>query len=48
MTTSPLVLARADRVVLLDDNRIAADGTHRELLTISAYRHVVERDEEPA
>lgn len=48
MTTSPLVLARADRVVLLDDNRVAAEGNHRDLLNTRAYRSVVERDEEPA
>ena len=48
MTTSPLILDRADRVVLLEAGRIAGDGTHRELLAGRAYRSVVERDEESA
>jgi ABC-type bacteriocin/lantibiotic exporter with double-glycine peptidase domain len=49
MTTSPLLLDRADRVVLLENNRVVADGIHRHLLTVDpAYRSVVERDEESA
>src|SRR3546814_20017103 len=31
-------IALADRVLLLDGGRIAADGTHRELLRVPAYR----------
>jgi ABC-type bacteriocin/lantibiotic exporter with double-glycine peptidase domain len=50
-TTSPLLLARADRVCVLADGRLAASGTHRDLLTTSpAYRAIVARDigEDPA
>jgi ABC-type multidrug transport system fused ATPase/permease subunit len=46
-TTSPLLLDRADRVVLLVDGRAAAVGSHRELLErVPAYRAVVTRGEE--
>jgi ABC-type multidrug transport system fused ATPase/permease subunit len=46
LSTSPLML---DRAVLLEDNRIVADGRHRELLSRDArYRSVVTRDEESA
>jgi ABC-type multidrug transport system fused ATPase/permease subunit len=46
-TTSPLLLDRADRVVLLVDGRAEAAGTHRELLErVPAYRAVVTRSEE--
>jgi ABC-type multidrug transport system fused ATPase/permease subunit len=49
LSTSPLMLDRADRAVLLEDNRIVADGRHRELLSRDArYRSVVTRDEESA
>jgi len=49
MSTSPLMLDRADRAVLLDDDRIVADGRHRELVSDDArYRSVVTRDEESA
>jgi ABC-type multidrug transport system fused ATPase/permease subunit len=48
MTTSPLVLERADRVVLLLDGRVVAEGTHRELLDGDAYRSVVLRTEPAA
>jgi ABC-type multidrug transport system fused ATPase/permease subunit len=48
MTTSPLLLDRADRVVLIENNRVVAEGNHRDLLTDPAYRSVVERDEESA
>jgi ABC-type multidrug transport system fused ATPase/permease subunit len=48
-----LVLDRADRVVLLQDDRILAEGTHHELMhrrdaASAAYRAVVVRgaDEE--
>jgi ABC-type multidrug transport system fused ATPase/permease subunit len=45
VTTSPLVLDRADRVMLVEDGRIVAEGRHRELLRSShAYRSVVTRD----
>lgn len=50
-TSSPLVLARADRVCLLVDGLLAALGTHHDLLaTNAAYRSVVVRDadDEPA
>jgi ABC-type multidrug transport system fused ATPase/permease subunit len=48
-TVSPLWLHHADRVVLLADDRVVADGRHEELLAEdSAYRGVVARamDEE--
>ena len=46
ITGSPLVLDRADRVVFLEGGRVAATGTHRELLESSpAYRDVVAREE---
>ena len=49
MSTSPLLLDRADRAVLLDGARIVADGHHRDLLVRNArYRSVVTRDEESA
>jgi ABC-type multidrug transport system fused ATPase/permease subunit len=47
VTTSPLVLDLADRVVLVRDGRVADEGTHRELLRRSdEYREVVTRGEE--
>jgi ABC-type multidrug transport system fused ATPase/permease subunit len=43
-TVSPLWLHHADRVVLLEDGRVTADGTHEDLLDGSpAYRRVVAR-----
>jgi ABC-type multidrug transport system fused ATPase/permease subunit len=43
-TVSPLWLHHADHVVLLADGRVAAEGTHEELLaTDSDYRDVVVR-----
>ncbi|MFE0208333.1 ABC transporter ATP-binding protein [Streptomyces sp. NPDC058985] len=46
-STSPLVLDRADTVVYLVDGKVAATGTHRELLTTEpGYRALVARDEE--
>ncbi|THA23539.1 ABC transporter ATP-binding protein [Streptomyces sp. RKND-216] len=45
LATSPLLLDRADRVLLVQGDRVAADGTHRDLLrTAPAYRAVVTRD----
>jgi ABC-type multidrug transport system fused ATPase/permease subunit len=47
VTSSPLVLDRADRVVLLADGQVVADGVHRELLrSDAAYRDTVTRGEE--
>ncbi len=43
LTTSPLLLDRADEVALLVDGRVVAVGTHRELLDDPAYRAVVLR-----
>jgi ABC-type multidrug transport system fused ATPase/permease subunit len=46
-TTSPLLLDRADTVVLVAGGRVVAEGTHRELLdTDPRYRAVVTRGEE--
>ncbi|MFC8720441.1 ABC transporter transmembrane domain-containing protein [Kitasatospora sp. NPDC057198] len=46
--TSPLLLDRADTVLLLQHGRVAAAGTHRELMTGEPrYRAVVTRDEGP-
>ncbi len=48
-TSSPLLLDRADRVVFVRDGRVAAAGTHAELVrTDHVYRAVVTRrtDEE--
>jgi len=46
LTTSPLVLGHADEVVFLDEDRVVAVGTHRELLRISpAYSALVLRGE---
>ncbi|AYN42631.1 ABC transporter ATP-binding protein [Streptomyces dangxiongensis] len=50
-TSSPLLLDRADRVVLVHEGEIVAVGTHRELVDSEPrYRAVVTRetDEEPA
>jgi ABC-type multidrug transport system fused ATPase/permease subunit len=44
-TTSPLVLDRVDTVLYLVDGKVAATGTHRELLdTEPGYRDLVARD----
>ena len=46
ITASPLMLDQADRVVLVEDGRVVAEGTHRELLrTSEAYRWTVTRGE---
>ncbi|MBL1100351.1 ABC transporter transmembrane domain-containing protein [Streptomyces coffeae] len=50
LTSSPLLLDRADRVVFVHDGEVAGVGTHRELLKSDpAYRAVVTRepDDEP-
>jgi ABC-type multidrug transport system fused ATPase/permease subunit len=47
VTTSPLVLDQADRVVFVDGGRVVAEGRHRELLRTSAgYRWTVTRGED--
>lgn len=43
ITSSPSLLAQCDRVVLLDEGAIAAEGTHHELATEPAYAEVVLR-----
>ena len=48
LTSSPLLLDRADEVVLLVDGVIVATGTHRELMHDDAYRAVVLRGERAA
>ncbi|MEU0028450.1 ABC transporter ATP-binding protein [Streptomyces sp. NPDC006335] len=46
-TTSPLVLDHADTVLYLVDGKLAATGTHQELLTTEpGYRALVARDAE--
>ncbi|WP_367123258.1 ABC transporter transmembrane domain-containing protein [Streptomyces phytohabitans] len=45
LTSSPLLLDRADHVVLVRDGRVAASGSHRELLGADPrYRAVVTRE----
>jgi len=47
MTASPLLLDQADHVVFLEGGEVAAEGTHRGLLTTSpAYRSTVTRGED--
>jgi ABC-type multidrug transport system fused ATPase/permease subunit len=47
VSTSPLVLDQADRVVFVDGGRVAAEGHHRELLRTSpGYRWTVTRGED--
>jgi ABC-type multidrug transport system fused ATPase/permease subunit len=47
LTTSPLLLDEADRVVHLSGGRVAAQGSHHELLSAStAYADVVTRGED--
>ncbi|MFJ1759775.1 ABC transporter ATP-binding protein [Amycolatopsis sp. NPDC088138] len=41
VTTSPALLAATDRVVLLDDGRIACEGSHSELADRADYRAAV-------
>ncbi|MEG3636307.1 ABC transporter ATP-binding protein [Micromonospora palythoicola] len=49
LTTSPLLLGRADLVAHLRDGRIVAVGTHVDLLGQDpSYRALVSRDSEPA
>jgi ATP-binding cassette subfamily B protein len=44
----PATIALADRVVLLDEGRVVADGTHEGLLASNArYREVLARAEDP-
>jgi ABC-type multidrug transport system fused ATPase/permease subunit len=44
MTTSPLVLDRVDRVVVLDGDHVVASGSHRQLMaTNAAYRSLISR-----
>ena len=45
-TVSPLWLHHADRVVLLVDGRVAAEGSHDDLMAEPAYREVVVRSME--
>lgn len=46
ISSSPLVLSLADRVALVDDGRVSAEGTHDELLrSHPAYRAVVLRSQ---
>jgi ABC-type multidrug transport system fused ATPase/permease subunit len=46
-TTSPLILDQADHVIYVESGRVAAEGTHRELLDTSrAYASTVTRGED--
>ncbi len=47
-TTSPLMLAAVDRVMVVVDGVVVAEGTHDELVRSSPrYRAIVLREEEP-
>jgi ABC-type multidrug transport system fused ATPase/permease subunit len=47
ITASPLMLDQTDRVFFVEDGRVVADGTHRELLSEHAgYRWTVTRGED--
>ncbi|GAB2733092.1 ABC transporter ATP-binding protein [Kitasatospora kifunensis] len=46
--TSPILLSQADHVVLVVGGKVAAEGTHRELLADPQYRTVVTRGGDPA
>ena len=47
VTASPLVLDRADRVLLVEDGTVTIEGTHRDLVRNNpAYRRVVLRGED--
>jgi ABC-type multidrug transport system fused ATPase/permease subunit len=49
MSASPLLLDHADEVLFLQDGRVAATGTHHELMTTCRpYRDTVVRGEDPA
>ena len=43
----PSTVALADRVALLEEGRITAVGTHRQLLDVPAYRAVMSAEDEP-
>ncbi|MFI5491701.1 ABC transporter ATP-binding protein [Actinoplanes sp. NPDC051859] len=43
LTSSPALLAATDRVVVLDDGVVTAEGTHADLGDIDAYRQLVLR-----
>ena len=46
VTASPLLLDRADRVLVVEDGVVTGSGSHRELVHDSpAYRRIVQRDE---
>lgn len=48
LTSSPLLLDLADRVVFIEEGSVRGSGTHRELLlTDPGYRAVVTRETEP-
>jgi ABC-type multidrug transport system fused ATPase/permease subunit len=47
ITASPLMLDQTDRVFFVEDGRVVADGTHRELLSAhDGYRWTVTRGED--
>jgi ABC-type multidrug transport system fused ATPase/permease subunit len=45
-TASPLLLDRVDEVALIDEGRVVAIGTHRQLLDDPRYRRIVARGED--
>ena len=49
LTTSPLMLEQADRVLFVDDGTVQDGGSHRELMTTNTdYRVLISRDSEGA
>ncbi|MEV4557900.1 ABC transporter ATP-binding protein [Kitasatospora sp. NPDC049285] len=48
VTTSPILLNATDRTVLVLDGKVAATGTHTELLADPRYRSVVTREVAPS
>ena len=43
-TTSPVMSSRTDRLVLVDNGKVVAEGTHADLLADDRYRSIVARE----
>jgi putative ABC transport system ATP-binding protein len=43
LTTSPALLALADRVIFVEKGRVVASGTHHDLVGLASYREAVLR-----